>query len=157
MPVPITTPPISSDAILVYPDSSDYMNKELGIGIAFPESWVGNVVIIEHDDPIDQGIIVCFREAFEQDPELAISKAVIFTIVTANVNDEAALRRLDDTECFTFIAESKGRLYYLSNVWGSTGSIEVYFNDIWLRNEALLGEMRDVVYGDVIDRIKIYD
>jgi hypothetical protein len=141
----------------IYPGSACYKNEGLGIAIDFPETWLDKIILIEHNDQPAPALTVYFREALEENPKLGTSAAALFSIVSAHKNDEAAIRRLDDPERFTFLKERGDNLYYFSNTEGGSGGIEMYFNDIWKQNEALLNEMKASILGNFIDRVEILD
>ena len=96
----------------VYPEEAYYKNEALGIAIAFPENWVGHLALIEHYDAAP-AVTVCCREVAETELERSGEPyyAFIFAVVSADKDDAAALRNLDDPACFTFLGERDGLLY----------------------------------------------
>lgn len=128
------------DEVWVYPESSAYSNAELGISIDFPESWVGHLALLENYGA-EPSVTVCCRELLEAEsvPEYSI----IFSVLSADRNNSAALRRFDDPECFTFLGERGDLVYYYSNAYGRIKGAELWYKDVWDANKPLLTDMAE--------------
>lgn len=139
------------DEVWVYPESSAYSNAELGISIDFPESWVGHLALLENYGA-EPSVTVCCRELLEAEsvPEYSI----IFSVLSADRNNSAALRRFDDPECFTFLGERGDLVYYYSNAYGRIKGAELWYKDVWDANKPLLTDMAEQ-YGTLMNNVEI--
>lgn len=149
---PVTAEPEPVE-VAVYPGSAAYRNEELGIAIDFPERWIGHLTLLERYGA-EPSVTVCCRELLEAETEPDYS--IIFVVAAVNKNDAAALRRIDDPECFTILGERGDLVYYYSNASGRINSagLWLWFKDICEANAELISEMSEL-HDKMMDKVEI--